>query len=134
MQATVRMTCIRSIGRAATRNVESAQRSITKQTALARCCKTWSIFMQIITKNTRLKDAAEMLEMHMVPVSYGWEMVLCMMLHECDYITIEGTGRNAKLVKHFIEEGEKDEELKETDQKPEDNSIQERNELERVGA
>lgn len=86
--------------------------------------------MRKITKNTCIKDAKAELEAHSVPLFSGWEMEMAKIFRECDYITIHGSGNEAKLKKHFFtERGENNETAKETNSPSERDTFKEWKEL-----
>lgn len=59
----------------------------------------------IIDKNTSIEKAREILsDIHGVPLSPGWDLVLGSMLQECDYIIVNGYGTKAILTKVYKEE------------------------------
>jgi len=51
-----------------------------------------------ITKKTNMKDAEEILKMNGIGTPYGWEIVIGMLLEDCDYIEIEGYGHGANFI------------------------------------
>jgi len=51
-----------------------------------------------ITKQTSMKDAAEILKMNGIGTPYGWEIVIGMLLEDCDYIEVQGYSHGANFV------------------------------------
>lgn len=50
-----------------------------------------------ITKTTTMSEAKEILHDNCISTPYGWEIVLGMLLEQCDYIKITGLGASAKF-------------------------------------
>lgn len=57
--------------------------------------------MKKITKNTTIQEAREIFDSYKFPYKSGWELAIITLLHEYDYITIDGYGANAKLKFHW---------------------------------
>lgn len=57
--------------------------------------------MDIIDKNTKIKEAKSILEAHGCSLSFGWDIVLGSLLEECDYLEIHGFGKNTYFHKVF---------------------------------
>lgn len=56
--------------------------------------------MDIINKDTRVKEVKGILEAHGISTKvHGWEIIICMMLHDCDYIEVHEFGSNAYFLK-----------------------------------
>ena len=53
----------------------------------------------IIKKDTSIKDAEEILRFHGCSLGFGWEIVMGMLLDECDYLEVHDFGRNAYFSK-----------------------------------
>lgn len=49
----------------------------------------------IITKDMKIGEIAEKLDDYCIPHPRGGEIVMAMLLNECDYIRIKGYGRTA---------------------------------------
>lgn len=82
--------------------------------------------MQKITQNTTIHDAEELLKEHGIKPFYGWRVIIGMAVKECDYVTVEGYGDDAKLIKHFIGDGDEDETTEEAYTPTEGNPFKER--------
>lgn len=57
--------------------------------------------MDIIKKNTPIKEAECILKDHGCSLGFGWEIVLGMLFEECDYIEVHDFGDNARFTKCF---------------------------------
>lgn len=58
--------------------------------------------MDIITKNTSIKESIEILNNHGISTKlYGWEIIIGMLLYDCDYIEVHGYGHNAYFIKKW---------------------------------
>lgn len=57
--------------------------------------------MDIIKKNTQMEEARRILEDHGVTLSFGRQIVLGMILQECDYIEVHDFGESAYFEKMF---------------------------------
>lgn len=56
--------------------------------------------MDIITKNTSIKEVIEILNNHGISTKlYGWEIIIGMLLYDCDYIEVHDYGHNAYFTK-----------------------------------
>lgn len=53
----------------------------------------------LISKNSKMSETKTFLNDNGIPLSHGWQLILGMLLQDCDYIKLEGYGRNANLVK-----------------------------------
>lgn len=54
-----------------------------------------------ITKETKIVDVKNELKVLGIPLAWGWEIVLGMLLQSCDYVTIEGSGYDAEFKAHM---------------------------------
>lgn len=54
----------------------------------------------IIRRQTPLNKAKEMLQSNGIETPYGWDIVLSMLLNDCDYLEIEGYGKQARFILH----------------------------------
>lgn len=50
-----------------------------------------------ITKEMTVSEIKELLHDNCIATPYGWEIVLGMLLEQCDYIKIAGFGASAKF-------------------------------------
>lgn len=57
--------------------------------------------MDIIDKNTTIKEAKYILEAHGCSLAFGWDIVLGSLLEECDYLEIHGFGEKCFFSKMF---------------------------------
>lgn len=57
--------------------------------------------MDTIKKDTQMREAECILKDHGVSLSFGWQVVLGMILQECDYIEVHGFGESAYFEKMF---------------------------------
>lgn len=57
--------------------------------------------MDVIKKDTSIKEARFILEAHGCPLGFGWEIVLGNLLKECDYLEVHDFGKNAYFHKVF---------------------------------
>ena len=55
--------------------------------------------MHIITKNTKIKEAEEILDIHGIKKPKGWEIAMGMLLSECDHLEVHGFGTKAYFTK-----------------------------------
>ena len=56
--------------------------------------------MDIITKNTSIKKCIKILDNHGISTKiHGWEMIIGMLLYDCDYIEVHDYGHNAYFTK-----------------------------------
>lgn len=51
----------------------------------------------VIRKTDSIGHAKEILDIHGVPLSRGWEIAMGMLLEGCDYLEVIGFGRNAQF-------------------------------------
>ena len=59
----------------------------------------------IIKKDTPIKTGIEILESHGISTKmHGWELIIGMMLQDCDYLEVHGFGSNAYFTKVKDEE------------------------------
>lgn len=54
--------------------------------------------MGTITKSMKIDEVKAVLHANGIDTPYGWDIVLGMLLEDCDYIKIEGYGRHAQFV------------------------------------
>ena len=59
--------------------------------------------MDIIYKTTPIKVAEEILDFHGINHPNGWEIVIGMLLSECDHLEVHGVGSKAYFIK--VKEG-----------------------------
>lgn len=57
----------------------------------------------IISKKTKMIDAAELLRQHNINTPRGWEIVIGMLLADCDHLEVHGYGCEAYFTK--VKEG-----------------------------
>lgn len=55
--------------------------------------------MDIIKQDTPIREAQEILNAHRIETPRFWEIVLGMLLSECDHLEVHGFGRHAYFVK-----------------------------------
>lgn len=55
----------------------------------------------IIKEDTTINEAEAILKAHGFPRKYGWELVIGLMLQQCDYLEVHGYGGDAHFVKAF---------------------------------
>lgn len=53
----------------------------------------------IIKKDTPIKDAEYILRLHGCSLGFWWELVMGMLLEDCDYIEVHEFGRNSYFAK-----------------------------------
>lgn len=70
------------------------------------CEKKQEESLDRITKNTKIKDAQEILQAHGCQVGHGWALIMGMVLHDCDYVIVKGYGKDCYFEKHTIEKEE----------------------------
>lgn len=51
----------------------------------------------VIRKTDSIGHAREILDTHGVPLPYGWEIAMGMLLESCDYLEVCGFGYNANF-------------------------------------
>lgn len=56
----------------------------------------------IIKKDTTMKEAESILKSHGCPLGYGWELVIGMLLSDCDYLEVHDFGRDAYFSKMTV--------------------------------
>lgn len=60
--------------------------------------------MDNITKNTSIKEGVEILNNHGINTKlHGWEIIIGMLLYDCDYIEVHDYGHNAYFIKRMEE-------------------------------
>lgn len=55
--------------------------------------------MDIITKNTPIKEAEEILDFHGIAHPFGWEIAIGMLLSDCDHLEVHDFYGKAYFVK-----------------------------------
>lgn len=55
--------------------------------------------MDIITKTMSISEAEEILNMHGIRHPYGWEIVIGMLLDDCDHLEVHDFGGKAYFIK-----------------------------------
>ncbi len=60
----------------------------------------------VIKKDTSIAEAQNILSLHGCSLAPGWELVIGMMLQECDYIEVHGFGSKAYFSKILKAESE----------------------------
>lgn len=54
--------------------------------------------MDTITKSMKIDEVKAVLHANGIATPYGWDIVLGMLLDDCEYIKIEGYGSHAQFV------------------------------------
>ena len=49
----------------------------------------------VITKTTKVEEAERILRLHNIRTPNGWEIVIGMLLGECDHLEVHNYGKNA---------------------------------------
>ena len=58
----------------------------------------------IITRTTKVEEAERVLRLHDIGTPNGWEIVIGMLLNECDHLEVHDYGKNAYFLKADKEE------------------------------
>ena len=58
--------------------------------------------MDVIKRDTSIKEAEAMLKAHRCPHRHGWEIAIGLMLQQCDYLELHDYGDDAYFVKKGI--------------------------------
>lgn len=53
----------------------------------------------IIKKDTSIKEAESILKLHGCSLAFGWEIVMGMLLDDCDYLEVHDFGSKAYFTK-----------------------------------
>ena len=60
--------------------------------------------MDVIRKTDTIRDIKDILDCHGMSLGYGWELIITMLLIDCEYAEIYGFGTNAYFNKVFKED------------------------------
>ena len=60
--------------------------------------------LDIIRKTDKIGDVKEILDYHGMYLGHGWELIIAMLLSDCEYAEVHGFGSNAYFNKIFKED------------------------------
>lgn len=60
--------------------------------------------LDIIRKTDKIGDVKEILDYHGMSLGHGWELIIAMLLSDCEYAEVHGFGSNAYFNKVFKED------------------------------
>ena len=77
---------------------------ITSQANNLGCYILGGYVLDIIRKTDKIGDVKDILDYHGMSLGHGWELIIAMLLHDCEYAEIHGFGSNAYFNKIFKED------------------------------
>lgn len=60
--------------------------------------------MDVIRKTDTIRDVKDILDYHSMSLGHGWELIITMLLSDCEYAEVHGFGSNAYFNKIFKED------------------------------
>lgn len=60
--------------------------------------------MDVIRKTDTIRDVKDILDYHGMSLGHGWELIIAMLLSDCEYAEVHGFGNNAYFNKIFKED------------------------------
>lgn len=60
--------------------------------------------MDVIRKTDTIRDVKDILDYHGMSLGHGWELIIAMLLSDCEYAEVHGFGSNAYFNKIFKED------------------------------
>ena len=77
---------------------------ITSQANNLGCFISGGYVLDIIRKTDKIGDVKEILDYHGMSLGHGWELIIAMLLSDCEYAEVHGFGSNAYFNKIFKED------------------------------
>ena len=77
---------------------------ITSQANNLGCFILGGYVLDIIRKTDKIGDVKEILDYHGMSLGHGWELIIAMLLSDCEYTEVHGFGSNAYFNKIFKED------------------------------
>lgn len=60
--------------------------------------------MDVIRKTDTIRDVKDILDYHGISLGHGWELIIAMLLSDCEYAEVHGFGSNVYFNKIFKED------------------------------
>ena len=77
---------------------------ITSQANNLGCFILGGYVLDIIRKTDKIGNVKEILDYHGMSLGHGWELIIAMLLSDCEYAEVHGFGSNAYFNKIFKED------------------------------
>ena len=77
---------------------------ITSQANNLGCFILGGYVLDIIRKTDKICDVKRILDYHGMSLGHGWELIIAMLLSDCEYAEVHGFGSNAYFNKIFKED------------------------------
>lgn len=77
---------------------------ITSQANNLGCFILGGYVLDVIRKTDTIRDVKDILDYHGMSLGHGWELIIAMLLSDCEYAEVHGFGSNAYFNKIFKED------------------------------